>query len=63
MRPAAAAAGLPLGLLFLARLIDGASGGTAATAGTLAAVRHEHPDQLAGQTTANARRFFRIPAP
>jgi MFS family permease len=35
--PAAAAAGLPLGLLFLARLIDGASGGTAATAGAVLA--------------------------
>jgi DHA1 family tetracycline resistance protein-like MFS transporter len=32
MWPAAAAAGLPLALLFLARIIDGASGGTAATA-------------------------------
>ena len=30
--PGAAAAGLPLGMLFLARIIDGASGGTAATA-------------------------------
>jgi len=32
-------------------------------AGTLAAVRGEHPDRLAAQTTANARRFFRISAP
>ncbi|MEJ2577233.1 MAG: TatD family hydrolase [Gammaproteobacteria bacterium] len=32
-------------------------------AGTLAAVRGEHPDRLAAQTTANARRFFRIPEP
>lgn len=30
--PAASAAGLPLAMLFLARIIDGASGGTAATA-------------------------------
>ena len=30
--PSAAAAGLPLAMLFLARIIDGASGGTAATA-------------------------------
>jgi len=30
--------------------------------GTLAAVRGEHPETLARQTTANARRFFRIPA-
>ena len=30
--------------------------------GTLAAARHEHPENLAEQTTANARRFFRIPA-
>jgi len=29
--------------------------------GTLAAVRNEHPANLAQQTTANARRFFRIP--
>jgi len=29
--------------------------------GTLAAARGEHPDELAAQTTANARRFFRIP--
>jgi len=35
--PAAAASGLPLALLFLARLIDGASGGTAATAGAVLA--------------------------
>jgi TatD DNase family protein len=28
--------------------------------GTLAAVRHEHPEKLAAQTTANARRFFRL---
>lgn len=28
--------------------------------GTLAAVRDEHPEELAAQTTANARRFFRI---
>ena len=32
-------------------------------AGTLAAVRGEHPEWLAAQTTANARRFFRIPPP
>jgi TatD DNase family protein len=31
--------------------------------GTLAAVRDEHPATLAAQTTENARRFFRIPAP
>ena len=31
--PGATAAGIPLALLFLARLIDGFSGGTAATAG------------------------------
>jgi TatD DNase family protein len=31
--------------------------------GTLAAVRGEHPDQLARQTTENARRFFRLPEP
>ena len=30
--------------------------------GTLAAVRGEHPEALARQTTENARRFFRIPA-
>lgn len=30
--------------------------------GTLAAVRGEHPEQLATATTANARRFFRLPA-
>ena len=35
--PAAAAAGLPLALLFLARLIDGLSGGTAATAAAVLA--------------------------
>ena len=35
--PAAAAAGLPLALLFLARLIDGLSGGTAATASAVLA--------------------------
>jgi TatD DNase family protein len=29
--------------------------------GTLAAVRDEHPEKLAAQTTENARRFFRIP--
>ncbi len=29
--------------------------------GTLAAARDEHPEKLAEQTTANARRFFRIP--
>jgi TatD DNase family protein len=29
--------------------------------GTLAAVRNEHPDELARNTTANARRFFRLP--
>lgn len=29
--------------------------------GTLAAVRDEHPEDLAAQTTENARRFFRIP--
>ena len=29
--------------------------------GTLAAVRNEHPDKLAAQTTANARKFFRLP--
>jgi TatD DNase family protein len=29
--------------------------------GTLAAARGEHPEELAKQTTANARRFFRIP--
>ena len=28
--------------------------------GTLAAARNEHPEDLAKQTTANARRFFRI---
>ena len=32
-------------------------------AGTLAAVRGEHPERLAAQTTANTRRFFRIPPP
>jgi TatD DNase family protein len=32
-------------------------------AGTLAAVRGEHPERLAAQTTANARRFFRILPP
>ena len=31
-------------------------------AGTLAAVRNEHPEKLAAQTTANARRFFRLEA-
>jgi TatD DNase family protein len=31
--------------------------------GTLAAARDEHPDFVAEHTTANARRFFRIPAP
>lgn len=31
--------------------------------GTLAAVRGDHPADLARVTTANARRFFRIPAP
>ncbi|MEB3331907.1 MAG: MFS transporter [Synechococcaceae cyanobacterium] len=35
--PAAAAAGVPLSLLFLARLLDGVSGGTAATAGAVLA--------------------------
>lgn len=30
--------------------------------GTLAAVRNEHPEQLAAATTANARRFFDLPA-
>jgi len=35
--PGAAAAGVPLALLFLARLIDGFSGGTAATAGAVLA--------------------------
>jgi DHA1 family tetracycline resistance protein-like MFS transporter len=35
--PAAAASGLPLALLFAARLIDGVSGGTAATAGAVLA--------------------------
>jgi MFS family permease len=35
--PAASAAGLPLALLFAARLIDGVSGGTAATAGAVLA--------------------------
>ena len=35
--PWAAGTGLPLGLLFLARLIDGVSGGTAATAGAVLA--------------------------
>jgi len=35
--PQAQAAGLPLALLFLARLIDGVSGGTAATAGAVLA--------------------------
>ena len=30
--------------------------------GTLAAVRGEHPERLAAQTTENARRFFRIPS-
>jgi TatD DNase family protein len=29
--------------------------------GTVAAVRGEHPSELAARTTANARRFFRIP--
>jgi len=29
--------------------------------GTLAAARDDHPEHLAEQTTANARRFFRIP--
>ena len=29
--------------------------------GTLAAARGDHPEHLAAQTTANARRFFRIP--
>jgi TatD DNase family protein len=29
--------------------------------GTLAACRNQHPDELARQTTANARRFFRLP--
>ena len=37
LAPAARAAGLPLGLLFVARLIDGVSGGTAATAGAVLA--------------------------
>jgi len=31
--------------------------------GTLAAARGEHPGFVAEQTTANARRFFRLPAP
>ena len=31
--------------------------------GTLAAARGEHPDFVAERTTANARRFFRIPGP
>jgi len=31
--------------------------------GTLAAARGDHPERLAEQTTANARRFFRIPEP
>jgi len=31
--------------------------------GTLAAARDEHPEALAKQTTANARRFFKIPIP
>jgi len=31
--------------------------------GILAAARGEHPDYVAERTTANARRFFRIPAP
>jgi TatD DNase family protein len=31
--------------------------------GTLAAVRNVHPDELARQTTGNARQFFRLPAP
>jgi TatD DNase family protein len=31
--------------------------------GTLAAARDEHPEDLARQTTANARRFFRISGP
>lgn len=31
--------------------------------GTLAAARGEHPEQVAELTTANARRFFRIPEP
>jgi DHA1 family tetracycline resistance protein-like MFS transporter len=35
--PAAKAAGVPLALLFIARLIDGVSGGTAATAGAVLA--------------------------
>ncbi|MFZ9753353.1 MAG: MFS transporter [Cyanobium sp.] len=35
--PAASAAGLPIGLLFAARLVDGFSGGTAATAGAVLA--------------------------
>ncbi|MFN9646204.1 MAG: MFS transporter [Cyanobacteriota bacterium] len=35
--PGAAASGLPLALLFVARLIDGVSGGTAATAGAVLA--------------------------
>lgn len=29
--------------------------------GTIAAVRHEHPEALARSTTANARRFFGLP--
>ncbi len=37
LAPAAKAAGVPLGLLFVARLIDGVSGGTAATAGAVLA--------------------------
>ena len=37
LAPAARAAGVPLGLLFAARLIDGMSGGTAATAGAVLA--------------------------
>ena len=37
LAPAASAAGLPLVLLFIARLIDGLSGGTAATAGAVLA--------------------------
>jgi TatD DNase family protein len=31
--------------------------------GELAAVRDQHPDRLARQTTDNARRFFRLPEP
>ncbi|MBM5799616.1 MAG: MFS transporter [Cyanobacteria bacterium K_DeepCast_35m_m2_023] len=37
LAPAARAAGVPLALLFIARLIDGVSGGTAATAGAVLA--------------------------